>query len=49
LHQLDDLGQRGIGTNLGGGVAEGATLVDRRSDHGIAGFLADRHRFSGQH
>src|SRR5262249_10267567 len=49
LYQLDDLRERGIRPDLGGGVAEGAALVDRPSDYSIAGFLADRHRFPGQH
>ena len=49
LHQLDDLRERRVGTDLGGLVAEAAALVDGRADHRIADDLLHRHRLTGEH
>ena len=49
LHQLDDLRERSVGADLGGGVAEAAAFVDRRADHRVAGDLLHRHRLARQH
>ncbi len=39
LHQLDDLGERSVGSNFGGAVADEAALVDGCADHGVTGLL----------
>ena len=49
LDELDDLGERRVRANLGGAILERAALVDGRADHGVAGFLGHRHRFTREH
>ena len=49
LNQLYDLRECRFSTDLGRFVLEGATFVDGRADHRIAGLLVDRHRFTGEH
>ena len=49
LDQFDDLGQHRVGPHRGGLDLQDADAVDRGADDGGAGFLADRHRFAGDH
>ncbi len=49
LHELDDLGERRVGADLGRAVFEAAAPVDRRTDHRIAGLFRHRHGLAGQH
>ena len=49
LHQPDDLGQHGVGADLGGAYPQRAGAVDGRPDHGVPGPFGDRHRLAGDH
>ena len=48
LDQADDLGQGGVGADLGGLDHQRAVGVDRGTDHGVAGADLDRDGLAGQ-
>src|SRR5206468_2187427 len=49
LHEADDLRQHRIGADPGRPHAEGARLIYRRADYGVAGLFGDRHRLTRYH
>ena len=49
LDEADDLGEHGVGPDLGGLEPERSGLVDRGADDGVAGVLGDRDRLAGHH
>ena len=48
-NHADDLGQHGVGADLGGFVAQRSGLVDGGADHLIPRLLGDRDRLPGHH
>jgi DNA-binding FrmR family transcriptional regulator len=49
LHELDDLGEHRVRTDLGGAEPEGTGLVDRGADDRLARSLRRRDGFAGDH
>ena len=49
LDELDDLGERGVGADLGGPDPQGAVAVDGGADDLVAGLLVDREALAGHH